>query len=138
MYNNDKNKNNFDNLCYLYEIEKNKNGIIIEFSENKLILKNNKTYNGKWYMSIVCEFSDLINSRFLVYSKFVNIKDGVIEETIKNDSKKGKIIIICSICIIIVFLGFIFYYSKTYNEINLNPNISLINMTYHSYRRFNV
>ena len=140
MYNNDKNKNNFDNLCYLYEIEKNKNGIIIEFSENKLILKNNKTYNGKWYMSIVCEFSDLINSRFLVYSKFVNIKDGVIEETIKKDSQKAKIIIIiCSIlCIIIVFLWFIFYYSKSYNEINLNPNVSLMIMTNRSYRRFNI
>ena len=139
LYNNDINKNNFDNLCYLYEIEKNKNGLIIEFSDNKITLNNNKTYNGKWYMSIVCEFSDFVNSRFLVYSKFVIIKDGIIEETIQNDSNIPKtIIIICSICLIIVMLGFIFYFTKSDNEININPNISLINMNNDSYHRFNI
>ena len=139
MYKNDENKINSDNLCYLYEIEKNKKGIIIEFSENIITLANNKLYNGEWYMSIVCEFSNFVNSRFLVYSKYVTIKNGIIYETIKKDSKKVKIIIIiCGIIIILVLLFLIFYIIKPNYEMGINQGISLINTNGNSYLKYNI
>ena len=148
---NEKNKQNSNNLCYLNSDE-SKNE-----KEFKKIIFTGKTYkfndknelDGNWYMTIESEYLETVASKFIVYNNKVEIKKGLIKQSSRpgtggsNTKKRTKtiiIIILIVLFVIAIILFIIFLIRKSNDDIeNEIPTqtISLITGEKDKYTKFN-
>ena len=148
---NEKNKQNSNNLCYLNSDE-SKNE-----KEFKKIIFTGKTYkfndknelDGNWYMTIESEYLETVASKFIVYNNKVEIKNGLIKQSSRpgtggsNTKKRTKtiiIIILIVLFVIAIILFIIFLIRKSNDDIeNEIPTqtISLITGEKDKYTKFN-
>ena len=82
--------NNYDNICYLQKLESEKRDdvIIEDFTKEKTL---ESKHDGKWYIIVTGEYTEVIGTKLLLYSDKGEIKNGeIVIEQVKFIELKPK------------------------------------------------